>query len=152
MTVVAVSDTGPLIHLAEIESLDLLSVCDQLYIPETAYEELQQGSVPDAFADLSYELVEASTQPDTDQLDPGERAAIAVANSRDAILLTDDLAAREAATEAGIEVHGSVGIIALAYARERIDKSDASSRMRSLQRESTLFITDAVVERGIELL
>ena len=116
------------------------------------YEELKRGGVPDAFVDLSYELIEASMQPDSDQLDPGERAAIAVANSRDAILLTDDLAARESATEAGIDVHGSIGIIAMAYARGRIDKSDASSRMRSLQRESTLFITDAVVERGIELL
>jgi predicted nucleic acid-binding protein len=152
VTVVAVSDTGPLIHLAEIESLDLLSVCDRLYVPETVYEELQHGGVPDGLAALSFELVEARTQPETEQLDPGERAAIAVADDRDAVLLTDDLEARQLASEAGIEVHGSIGVIALGYARGHLDKSEASSRMRSLQSESTLFVTDAVVERGIQML
>jgi predicted nucleic acid-binding protein len=56
------------------------------------------------------------------------------------------------ASEAGIEVHGSIGVIALGYARGHLDKSEASSRMRSLQSESTLFVTDAVVERGIQML
>jgi len=152
VTIVAVSDTGPLIHLAEIESLGLLSVCDTVYIPETVYEELQHSGVPDGFADVSYTLVEASIQSDTDQLDPGERAAIAVANSRDAVLLTDDLEARKSASERGIEVHGSIGIIALGYTQGRIEKSEAASLMRSLQSETSLFVTDAVVERGIRLL
>jgi len=58
----------------------------------------------------------------------------------------------ESATEVRIEVHGSIGIIALAYACGRIAKSDASSRLRALQRESTLFMTDTVVKRGIQLL
>ena len=152
MTIVAVSDTGPLIHLAEIGSLDLLSVCEQLYIPRTVAEELQRGGVPDELAELSYELVEADEHQQTDRLDPGERAAIAVAHDRDAVLLTDDLAARELASEMELEVHGSIGIIAVGYARGRLDKPEAASRMRALQSETTLFVTDAVVERGIQLL
>ena len=153
MTFAAVSDTGPLIHLAEIDSLELLSGLDQLYVPRTVHEELERGGVPDGLAGLSCELVEADeTQVREDELDAGERAALAVAKERDAVLLTDDLAARELASDNDIEVHGSIGLLALGYTRGRLDKDEAASLMRALQRETSLFVTDAVVERGIELL
>jgi hypothetical protein len=35
VTLAAVSDTGPLIHLVEIDSLELLSAFDTLLVPET---------------------------------------------------------------------------------------------------------------------
>ncbi|WP_193309016.1 nucleic acid-binding protein [Halorubrum halophilum] len=124
MTIAAVSDAGPLIHLAEIGSLELLSAFDTLLVPETVYKEVEAGAVPDEFVDLSYELVEANgSQVGTDELDAGERAAIAVAEDRGSVLLTDDLAAREAAM-----------------------------RMKALQRATSLFVTEAVVERGIRIL
>ena len=40
MTLAAVSDAGPLIHLAEIDSLELLSAFDTHLIPETVYDEV----------------------------------------------------------------------------------------------------------------
>jgi predicted nucleic acid-binding protein len=58
VTLAAVSDAGPLIHLADIDSLELLSAFDTLLSPETVYEEIESGGVPDGFADLSYELGE----------------------------------------------------------------------------------------------
>lgn len=149
----AVSDSGPLIHLAEIDSLELLSAFDQLLVPETVYAEIEAGGVPIGLADASYELVEADDEAGkTDELDAGERAAIAVATERDITLLTDDLAARNSASDDGIDVHGSVGVIALAHARGHLDADAAAARMRTLQRETSLFVTDAVIERGIELL
>jgi hypothetical protein len=33
-----------------------------------------------------------------------------------------------------------------------LDKDEAASRMRALQRETSLFVTQAVVERGIRML
>lgn len=153
MTVVAVSDTGPLIHLAEIDALRLLSGLDRLYIPDTVYEELEAGGVPDGFQRIDYERASATTDDVTgDGLDPGETAAIAVAMDRDAVLLTDDLAAREYATDAGLDVHGTVGIIALGHNRGLVETEEAVSMMRALQRETSLFVSDAVIERGIELL
>jgi predicted nucleic acid-binding protein len=153
VTLVAVSDAGPLIHLAEIDSLELLATFDPLLVPETVYEEVEAGGVPDGLADLSYELVEADeSRVGSEELDAGERAAIAVAEERGVVLLTDDLAARDAASDAGVEVHGSVGIIALGYGRELLDRDEAASRMRALQRETSLFVTEAVVERGIRML
>ena len=153
MTLAAVSDAGPLIHLAEIDSLELLSTLDTLLIPSAVYQELETGGVPDELSQLSYELVEADESPiGTEELDAGERAAIAVAEERGVVLLTDDLAAREAASDADVEVHGSIGVIALGYSRGLLDRDEAASRMRALQRETSLFVTEAVVERGIRML
>jgi predicted nucleic acid-binding protein len=153
VTLAAVSDAGPLIHLAEIDSLELLSTFDTLLVPETVYKEVETGGVPDRLADLSYELVEADeSRVRTEGLDDGERAAIAVAEERGVVLITDDLAAREAASDAGVEVRGSIGVIALGYGRGLLDRDEAASRMRALQRETSLFVTEAVVERGIRML
>ena len=68
------------------------------------------------------------------------------------VLLTDDLAAREAAADAGVEVRGSIGVIALGYGRGLLHRDEAAWRMRALQRETSLFVTEAVVERGIKTL
>ena len=77
---------------------------------------------------------------------------LAVANERDAVLLTDDLAVHESASDVGVEVHGSIGVIALGYVRKIIERDEAATYMRALQPATSLFIIDAVVERGIELL
>jgi len=153
VTLAAVSDAGPLIHLAEIDSLELLATFDTLLVPVTVYEEVDAGGLPDGLADLSYELVEAdASRVGTQKLDAGERAAIAVAEQRGVVLLTDDLAARQAAADAGVEVHGSIGVIVLGHARSGLDRDEAASRMRSLQRGTSLFVTEAVVEHGIQML
>jgi len=150
--IVAVADTGPLIHLDEIDALQLLSAVDGLLIPQTVYEELEAGTVPSALNHLEYELVEAEETESIVDLDPGETASLAVASERSAVFLTDDLAARDAAEDVNVEVHGSIGVIVLAYTRGELTKSKASKLMRALQTETSLFITDAVVERGITLL
>jgi predicted nucleic acid-binding protein len=153
VTLAAVSDAGPLIHLAEIDSLELLATFDALLVPETVHNEVEAGGVPDGLSDLSYELVEADESGvKTEGLDAGERAAIAVAEERGVVLLSDDLAARDAASDTGVEVRGSIGIIALGYGRGLLDRHEAASRIRALQRETSLFVTEAVVERGIQML
>jgi predicted nucleic acid-binding protein len=153
VTLAAVSDAGPLIHLAEIDSLELLATFDTLLVPETVHDEVEAGGVPGELADLSYELVESDeSQVSGEKLDAGERAAIAVAEEQGVALLTDDFAAREAASDAGVEVHGSIGVIALGYGRGLLDRDEAASLMRALQRETSLFVTGAVVERGIRML
>lgn len=149
-----VADAGPFIHLGEIDALDLLETIDELLVPETVRSELEAGGVPDGFEKLDFEVVaaEEGEQQFDAGLDDGESAALAVATERDAVLLTDDMAAREAATEAGIEVHGSIGVVALAFRRDELTEEAAVELMRSLQTETSLFVTDAVVEHGIEIL
>jgi len=83
VTLAAVSDAEPLIHLAEIDSIELLATFDTLLVPEAVYNEVDAGGVPDGLADLSYELVEADEcRIGAEELDAGERAAIATAKER----------------------------------------------------------------------
>lgn len=151
--IVAVTDTGPLIHLGEIGSLKIFSALDKVLVPATVHQELRAGGVPSELDEIAYELVEADDASEwAEELDAGEAAALAIASEQDAVLLTDDLEARRAAKDANIEVHGSIGLLALAYGRGKLDRPTATERMRALQAETSLFLTDAVVERGIELL
>ncbi|ELK55642.1 hypothetical protein D320_03631 [Haloferax sp. BAB-2207] len=150
--ILAVADAGPIIHLDEIDALALLSVVDELLIPQTVYQELEAGTVPPALETIEYELVESDTTDLGVELDPGETAALAIASERAAVLLTDDLAARDAANDRDVEVHGSIGILVLASTRGELEKSAAAELMRALQTETSLFVTDAVVEHGISLL
>lgn len=153
MTIVAVTDTGPLIHLSEAGALELLSLPDRLYVPQTVIEELEAGGVPEELDDMGFSVVTADFDSLSDiELDPGETAALAIAQERDCVLLTDDFDARKQATERGVEVHGSIGVVALGNARGDLDRDEAATVMRTLQRETSLFVTDAVVERGIEML
>jgi predicted nucleic acid-binding protein len=153
VTLAAVSDAGPLIHLAEIDSLELLATFDTLLVPETVYTEVETGGVPDGLAEFSYELVEADdSRVAGEELDAGERAAITMAEERGIVLLTDDLAARQAASDAGVEVRGSIGVIALGCGRGLLDRDEAASGTRVLQRETSLSVTEAVVARGIQML
>ena len=43
----AVLDAGPLIHLAELESLDILSDFQILYVANTVWQEAEQHQVAD---------------------------------------------------------------------------------------------------------
>lgn len=151
--ITAVTDTGPLIHLGEIDSLDIFSTLDEVFVPATVHQELQAGEIPQGFDEVEYELIEADDVSDwTEGLDAGEAAALAIASDEDAVLLTDDLEARQAAKGANIEVHGSIGLIALSYGQGKLDRPTAIERMRALQAETSLFLSDEIVERGINLL
>lgn len=61
--------------------------------------------------------------------------------------MIDDLAGRDATVEYGIEVHGPLGVIAIEYAHGLVDRDEAATLMRALQRETSLFVTEAIVER-----
>jgi predicted nucleic acid-binding protein len=82
VTLAAVADTGPLIHLAEVDALSLLSTIDDLLVPKTVHDELDIGGVPNELDDLKYALVDvALDERETDRLDPDETAALALRRS-----------------------------------------------------------------------
>ena len=68
------------------------------------------------------------------------------------MLLTDDLPARDTANEHGLDVHGSLGVLAIAYANNLVDSDEAAALMRTLQQETSLSVTEAIVERAIRKL
>lgn len=71
---------------------------------------------------------------------------------KDVVFLTDDLEAREQAKELGVEVHGSVGVIVAGFSEDEVDLEKATSKIRALSDETDMFISDAVVDQGIQML
>src|SRR5262245_27131212 len=105
----AVTDAGPLIHLAEIGCLSLLRIFDRLSIPEAVWSEaITQGSVPQTdilalgivqrHALYQPSVVQFIQQSSLEQLQAGEQECLFLCQHIGvSVLLTDDLAVREAA-------------------------------------------------------
>lgn len=146
-----ISDTGPFIHLAEADRLSLLAIFESLHVPATVRDELSSGTVPDGFDALPIVIHECESAG-YPTLDPGESAALNLCNELDGLLLTDDLEAREIANEDDVEVHGTIGVVLLAYSRGELNEKQAKDTLRDLKRDTTLYLADPLVEHAIELV
>lgn len=148
-----VVDAGPLIHLTQAGALRLLGEFETVSVPQTVLEEVSDGGVLDALSRLDH-AVRAIDRSDEEfpSLDPGESAAIVLARESGAILLTDDLAAREVAADLDIEVHGSIGVVLDGYGRGHLTAGEAEGLVRALKRETTLYLADPLVEYALQVL
>lgn len=160
----AVLDAGPLIHLAEIDSLHLLTIFGALHMPGAVWAEtVEQGGIDptdievrgnvrrEAVAESALQTF--SRRPDVGDLHRGERACLYVCQERNiGTLLTDDLAVRHAARRLGITPVGSLGIVVRAYRLGRLTLSDAELRLEALYDVSSLYVTRAIVELAITQL
>jgi uncharacterized protein len=114
-----VSDTSPITNLLQIGHLDLLKqVFGQVVIPKTVYKELgelpQQQLVIDGqswltvLAARSQEVISFLTE----ELDPGEAEAIALALEIKAnYLVIDELKGRHKAESLGLKIVGLLGVL-----------------------------------------
>lgn len=148
-----VVDAGPLIHLTQAGALSLLDEFEAVAVPQTVLEEVNSGGVLDGLSEVDH-AVEEITHSDEDvpTLDPGETAAIILARDVGAILLTDDLPAREIAADLGIEVHGSIGVVLYGYGRGRLSTTEAEELIRALEHDSTLYLADPLIEYALQVL
>jgi predicted nucleic acid-binding protein len=147
---VVVCDAGPLIHLDELERINLLDDFADVLVPTAVWNEvirhrpsaLTVTGVPlrrvSAGSTLAADLdVLARTFP----LHEGEREALQVAQELHVdLLLTDDTAARLAAQTLGISVHGTIGILFRAVRRRRMTGTELAALLRSLPDLSTLHL------------
>lgn len=146
-----VTDTGPLIHLAQADILHLLELVGEICVPKTVLTELERGSTDTSELEFTVEQVEYddATYP---HLDPGETAALVLCADRNAVLLTDDLDARKTAQDEGIEVHGSVGVILYAYSHSELSEETAKRVLRALKQDTNLYLSSPLVEHAIQLV
>ncbi len=154
-----VSNSGPLIHLAQIGMIDLLDVFQVIYIPQKVYEEVCIAGMPGYFEIKEKENIKVLQVSDADvniiknkineKLHDGEMHALALCNKLAGVFLTDDLDARCAAEKLNIEVHGSIGIIVRAYHENLINIEQSEKALNDLYAISNLFITRAIVDIAI---
>lgn len=164
---IAVADAGPLIRLEEIGQLPLMTLFDKLLLPDAVWDEaVVNGSVPRAGLEQlpclartsAVEAVESEVlrfiqANSLNDLHRGERESLFVCNQQSIpLLLTDDLAVRDAAKRLGLTPIGSLGVIVRAFRCGRLTKFAAEQCLRDLQSVSSLFVTPAIVEMAIEQL
>jgi predicted nucleic acid-binding protein len=137
--VIVVADAGPIHYLVLIEAVDVLHpLYDQVIVPQTVSEELRRegaaGAVrewikhPPGWCQVQPDVV--SDPPLDEVLDPGERAAIAMALSISADrLLIDDWEGRIEAARRQLRVTGTLGVLAEAHQVHLIDFESAVSRL-----------------------
>ena len=160
----AVADAGPLIHLAEIDALELLRVFDCLHIPDAVWAEAV-GPVrvaPEALQRLrltqrhtvSPAAVTRFVQENhLEQLQAGEQECLCLCQQIAVpVLLTDDLAVREAAQRLRLTPVGSLGIVMRADRQDRITRAEAERAITALDTISSLFVTRTIVELALERL
>ena len=152
MSRLVVADTGPLIHLTQAEALSLLNLTGQVLVPETVLDELERGPTDISGLEFSVERVSIDTESVYPHLDSGETAALVVCTERDAILLTDDLDARNTAGEEEIEVHGSVGVVLYGYSQGAISEDAAKRTLRELKQDTNLYLSTPLIEHALKLV
>jgi predicted nucleic acid-binding protein len=158
---VVVADTGPLHYLVLIGQIDVLPrLFTSVAVPEAVAAELRHYKAPTEVRAWisrppSWLAVHADpAEPLSLPLDPGERAAIALALRLGAeLLLVDDRAGAAAARDRGLEATGTIGILARAAQRRLLDLPAAVAALRSTNFYCSPTLLDALLadwrkERG----
>ena len=164
MTVV-VADSSPLNYLTLIGSVDVLRrLYGTVIVPQQVIAELTDPAAPHVVRGWALNLpdwidVRAALVHDAGMLhlDPGERAAITLAQSEPgALLLIDEAAGRIEASRRGILNTGTLGVLRAAALRELLDLPPALARLAetnfrvSMELVSALLAEDAERRRSME--
>ena len=157
-----VCDTGPLLHLTEIDRLDLLIIAGQVLIPPAVVREMDVHvpdwgvRKPDWVRVTALEMDpadQASAWHSTGILHSGEAESIALARQANCDwYLTDDAAARLFASSLGIEVHGTLGVVLWAAVTGVVDKPETAALLDRLVTKSSLWVSPRVLAEAVSAL
>jgi predicted nucleic acid-binding protein len=152
---VVVSDTSPLHYLILCGAEAILpKLFQQVVIPPAVFAELQQSNTPPPvkkWADALPKWV-AVQSPEHLQtgldVDRGELEAISLAREiHAAAVLMDDLAGRRAATQCGLAVVGTVGLLEEAANRGLIDLPSMMGQLQKTNARLDAKLIQAVLQR-----
>jgi predicted nucleic acid-binding protein len=155
--IVVVADSSPLNYLVLIGSVDVLqSLFNTILVPREVIGELRATAAPSevrAWAEALPDWVTVSEagaveNQEMSHLDPGERAAIRLAQIHpEALLLIDDAAGRLEATLRGVQCTGTLGVLRAAASKKLIDLRPAlENLLKTNFRISKSVIDDLLAE------
>lgn len=154
-----VCDSGPIIHLDELNCLHLLADFKEILIPDTIQKEIYRYRRLD-FGKLRIPFVVLpGAIPSNDLLltlckifllDAGEIEALALMEKNpEAIFLTDDASARIVAEQMGFKVHGTIGILVRSIRRGQIELGEVLRILREIPSKTTLYIKHSLLDEII---
>ena len=158
MTVV-IADSSPLNYLTLIGSVDVLyRLYGTVIVPQQVIAELIDPAAPDEVRRWASRLpdwidvrVAVVKDDDMTHLDPGERAAIALALSEPgALLLIDEAAGRIEASRRGILNTGTLGVLRAAALRELVDLPTALARLLETNFRVSMELVSALLAEDAE--
>lgn len=149
-TLLVVCDAGPLIHLDQLDCLDLLADFSRLVIPDVVWREVGHHR-PTALDQkkVLLERLKPREEPSAELmaaqrllvLHAGEAQALQVAQELEAdLLLTDDTAARLAARTLQVSAHGTLGVMLRAIRRGQRTPDEVLNLLRELPVRSTMHV------------
>jgi len=135
---IVVADASPIIVLVNIDRIEILpALFTNVIVPLEVFAELARPHPLKAVNDFvrgrpSWLLSRfPSAIVPLPDLDPGERAAISLADELKAdLLLIDERLGRERALERRLRITGTVGVMILAAERELLNLEDAFERVK----------------------
>jgi predicted nucleic acid-binding protein len=158
-TPTVVLDAGPLIHLDELKSLDLLADFPSVLVPDEVWNEVRRHR-PQALDTPPFKLERRTVPPAPPNLatlfkafslGAGEQSALVCLNATfDAILLTDDAAARLVAQALHLRAHGTVGILLRSIRRGQRSRAEILDLLHRLPDISTLHLRSTLRRQIIE--
>ncbi len=159
-----VLNTTALSNFAQIDHLDLLLTLPRLVTVEAVRAEIDAGTDTHPYLDRARAVLETDIPVVTpseraatletqllETLDPGEAQALAVAEATDGLLVTDDGDARATATERGVALTGSIGLLVRFVENDHITAETADDYLkrwiddagfRSPARDFAVFLDD----------
>ena len=154
-----VCDSGPIIHLDELNCLYLLEDFQEILIPETVHKEIKRYR-PLRLNNSNLPFVlSAGTIPNNSTLitlcsifllDVGETEALALMEKNpQAIFLTDDASARMVAEQMGFKVHGTIGILVRSIRRSQMEPGEVLRILKEVPSQSTLYIKLSLLDEII---
>jgi predicted nucleic acid-binding protein len=149
---IVVADSGPLHYLILLEQAELLHrFYGQVLIPEAVLRELTAGKAPYPVRHWlskppSWFRVQSVSSDQlalvTEELDPGEREAITLAQLLGAdLLLIDEALGRAEARRRHLRVTGTLGILRAAAERDLIHVPDVLARLRA----TSFYVNDELI-------
>ena len=152
---IVIADAGPLIHLDELDCLNLLADFSAIHTTEQVWREVvrhRPALTPQAVTGL---CIEESALPvgsavlvlaEAFDLDAGEVSALGLMQQFSAdLFLCDDAAARLVAESLGYGVHGTIGLVIRAIRRQQRTKRQVLEILRAIPLRSTLFIKPSLL-------
>ena len=151
-----ICDAGPIIHLDELDCLDLLNDFKELILPATVIKEIKRNRKL-ALENIKRKFIELpGKKPRNEQLltmcqvfslDIGEIEALAVLEKYpNAMFLTEDAAARLVAERMSFKVHGTIGLLVRSIRRSQRKPLDVLKILSDISNKSTLYLKTSLLE------
>lgn len=142
---VVIADAGPIIHLDELASLDLLADFGKVIVWQEVQRHRPQALQSSSgliirqsalqFSPLVYALAPLYT------LHAGEQEALHLClEFTHSLLLTDDTAARLAAKNPGVSAHGTLGLLVRAIRQQSRSKNEVLALLREIPTRTSLHV------------